>query len=151
MSVRAGDRSEGTLGVLEKIKVLGECTLQICKSEKVFPKSSRWVMAKPLVDECISAMTCVRRANAVFVQTEMDYQYRRNQQVQAHSHLDAMLSLIDLAYTSFSIESNRVEQWAGLVLAADDKLKSWMKSDKEMPNVVIPFSRDSTLTTITMN
>ena len=131
MSVRTGDRNEGTLGVLNEIRKLGEYTIQICKSEKVFPKSSRWIMAKPIVDECISALTCVRRANAVFVQSTMDFEYRRNEQVKAHSHLDAMLSLIDLAYTSFSIESSRIEYWTGLILTADDKLKKWMKSDKE--------------------
>lgn len=130
MSVRVGDRSEGTLGVLNDIANLGAYTIQICRSEKVFPKSSRWVMAKPIVDECIGALTCVRRANAVFVDTVSDFEYRRNQQVQAHSHLDAMLSLIDLAYSSFGIESKRIEYWTGLVLKADDRLKSWMKSDK---------------------
>lgn len=134
MSVRTGDRKEGTLTVLDDIRVLGEYTLHTCKSEKVFPKSSRWILAKPIVDECISALTCVRRANAVFIQKEpaqTDYEYRRNQQVQAHSHLDAMLSLIDLAYNSFSIESRQVEYWTGLVLKADDRLKAWMRSDKE--------------------
>jgi hypothetical protein len=134
MSVRTGDRSEGTLGVLNEVRKLGEYTIQICKSEKVFPKSSRWVMAKPIIDECIAALTCVRRANAVYVQPETaqaDYDYRRSEQVRAHSHLDAMLSLIDLAYTSFAIESGRIEYWTGLVLKADDKLKSWMKSDKQ--------------------
>ena len=75
-------------------------------------------------------MTCVRRANAVYVETVSDFEYRRNQQVQAHSHLDAMLSLIDLAYTSFGIEPQRIEHWTGLVLKADDRLKNWMKSDK---------------------
>lgn len=43
MSVRTGDRTEGTLGVLNDIANLGAYTIQICKSEKVFPKSSRWV------------------------------------------------------------------------------------------------------------
>lgn len=37
MSVRTGDRSEGTLGVLNDIANLGAYTIQICKSEKVFP------------------------------------------------------------------------------------------------------------------
>lgn len=133
MSVRTGDRSEGKLGVLNEIRKLGEYTIQICRNEKVFPKSSRWVMAKPIVDECIGALSCVRRANAVFVDENHieDYKYRRSEQVKAHSHLDAMLSLIDLAYTSFGIEANRIEYWTGLVLYADDKLKAWMKSDKE--------------------
>ena len=131
MSVRTGDRTEGTLGVLNEISKLGEYTVQMCRNEKVFPKSSRWVMAKPIVDECIAAITCVRRANAVFVHTEDDWRYRRNNQVMAHSHLDAMLSLIDLAYISFNIEPKRIEYWTGLALHADDKLKAWMKSDKE--------------------
>ena len=48
MSVRTGDRTEGTLGVLNDIANLGAYTIQICKSEKDFPKSSRWVMAKPI-------------------------------------------------------------------------------------------------------
>ena len=51
MSVRTGDRSDGTLGVLNDIANLGAYTIQICRSEKVFPKSSRWVMAKPIVYE----------------------------------------------------------------------------------------------------
>lgn len=131
MSVPVGDRKEGKLGVLEDIAVLGKYTIQTCRAESVFPKASRWILAKPIVDECVSALACVRRANAVLVQTEMDYQYRRNQQVQAHSHLDAMLSLIDLAYASFSIDSRKVDHWTSLVLKADDKLKAWMKSDKE--------------------
>lgn len=42
-----------------------------------------------------------------------------------------MLSLVDLAYNSFSIESKRIEYWTGLILKADDRLKAWMKSDKE--------------------
>ena len=37
MSVRVGDRSEGTLSVLNDIRILGEYTIQICKTEKVFP------------------------------------------------------------------------------------------------------------------
>lgn len=131
MSVRVGDRTEGTLGVLNEIKVLATYTIQACKQEKVFPKCSRWIMAKPIVDECISALTCVRRANAVLVQTKMDFDYRRNNQVQAHSHLDAMLSLVDLAYSAFDIETRKVEYWTGLILKADDKLKAWIKSDKE--------------------
>ena len=131
MSVRVGDRTEGTFCVLNEIKVLATYTIQVCRQEKVFPKSSRWIMVKPIVDECISALTCVRRANAVLVQTKSDYEHRRNNQVQAHSHLDAMLSLVDIAFTSFDIEARKIEHWTGLILKADEKLKAWMKADKE--------------------
>lgn len=132
LSVRKGDRSEGNLQVLNLIRNLSAYTLQKCRSEKVFPKSSRWVMAKPIMDECINALTCVRRANAVYVGEDADaWRYRRNQQVQAHSHLDALLSLIDLAYTSFRIEPKQIEYWTKLAVDADEKLKAWMKADKE--------------------
>ena len=132
LSVRKGDRSEGTLQVLNDIRILSKYTIDRCRSEKVFPKSSRWVMAKPIMDECIGALTCVRRANAVFVGNEVDnWRYRRNQQVQAHSHIDALLTLIDLAYTSFNLEPHQVEYWTKLAVEADDKLKAWMKSDKD--------------------
>lgn len=131
MSVRKGDRTSGKLEVLNCISVLSSHTIRTCRSEKVFPKSSRWIMAKPIVDECISAFTCVRRANSVLVKTQQDYEYRRSQQVEAHSHLEALLSLIDLAYNAFDIEARRVEYWTGLVLQADELLKSWMRSDKK--------------------
>ena len=132
MSVRKGDRSEGNLQVLNLIRIVSAHTLQKCRSEKVFPKSSRWIMAKPIMDECLGALTCVRRANAVYVGDDADaWRYRRNQQVQAHSHLDALLSLIDLAFTSFNIDPDAVQYWTKITVEADEKLKAWMKSDKE--------------------
>lgn len=96
-----------------------------------FPKSQRWILAKPIADECIAALSCIRRANAVYVQTVDDWKYRRSQQVQAHSHLDTLLSLIDVAYGAFAFPDNSAEHWTKLTVAADEKLKSWMKSDKE--------------------
>ncbi len=132
MSVRKGDRSEGNLQVLNLVRILSAHTLQKCRNEKVFPKSSRWIMAKPIMDECLGALTCVRRANAVYVGEDADaWRYRRNQQVQAHSHLDALLSLIDLAFTSFNIDPDAVQYWTKITVDADEKLKAWMKSDKE--------------------
>lgn len=131
MSVPKGDRGEGTLQVLNECRVLTQYTIEICRNEKVFPKSHRWIMTQRIVTECINAMTCIRRANAVLVQTEADYMYRRQQQVEAHSHLDALLSLMDVAFVVFSIEAKRIEYWTGLVLSCDDKLKAWMKSDKQ--------------------
>lgn len=90
MSVRKGDRTSGKLEVLNCISVLSSHTIRMCRSEKVFPKSSRWIMAKPIVDECVSAFTCVRRANAVLVKTEPDYEYRRSQQIQAQAVCDVI-------------------------------------------------------------
>lgn len=70
MSVRKCDRNEGKLQVLNLSLNLAVYTLQICHNEKVFPKSQRWIMTQRIVNECLDAVTCIRRANAVLVQDE---------------------------------------------------------------------------------
>lgn len=131
MSVRKGDRAEGKLQVLNCSLKLAEYTMQICRSEKIFPKSQRWIMSQRLVNECLDAVTCIRRANAVRVENESSRDYRRAQQMEAHSHICAMLSLIDLAHRVFDVELRRVEYWVQLAVDTDNKLVSWMRSDKE--------------------
>lgn len=132
MSVRKGDRNEGQLQVLNLMRVLTLHTVQKCRSEKIFPKNARWILCKPILDECIAATVCVRRANAVYVgEDSAAWRYRRNQQIEAHSHIDALLTLIDIAYNTFSIENDQMTYWISLCCEADEKLKAWMKSDKE--------------------
>ena len=131
MSVRKCDRNEGNLQVLNLSLNLAVYTLQICHNEKVFPKSQRWIMTQRIVNECLDAVTCIRRANAVLVQDEQGRAYRHAQQIEAHSHIGALLSLIDLAHRVFGIELRRVEHWTRVAVETDDKLKAWMKSDKE--------------------
>lgn len=134
MSVRKGDRDENKLEVLNDLRILSEYTIQICRNEKIFPKSSRWIMAQRIVNECLEAVTCVRHANSAYVgddfMKDRILEYRIAEQMKAHSHLDAMLSLIDIAYGTFGIEGRKIEYWTGLVLTADDRLKAWMKGDK---------------------
>lgn len=129
MSVRKGDRGESKLDVLNWCRILSAYTVQACRNEKIFPKSSRWIMAKPIIDECISAMTCIRRANAadLYEQTE----YRRNQQAEAYCHLEALLSLINLAYDSFNIDGTKIETWTGHAVNTENTLRAWMKSDRQ--------------------
>lgn len=129
MSVRKGDRGETKLEVLDWCRILSTYTVQACRNEKIFPKSSRWIMAKPIVDECISAMTCIRRANAADLYEQSEY--RRNQQTEAYCHLEALLSLINLAYDSFGIEGGKVETWTGHVIHTENTLRAWMKSDRQ--------------------
>jgi len=129
MSVRKGERGETKLKVLDLMRILSTYTIQAARNEKIFPKSSRWIMAKPIVDECVSALTCIRRANAANL--EESYDYRRSQQSEAYCHLEALLSLIDLAYNSFDIESHKIEVWTGHVIDVEVALAAWKKSDKE--------------------
>ncbi len=131
MSVRKGDRGEGKLQVLNKARELKKYSLTIVKSEKNFPKSTRWLYASPIVNEVREACICIRHANSVYVTTEDEYNYRRIEQVKAHAHLDALLDLIDDAYDAGYISGKQVEYWTGLILNTDDLLKAWIKSDKE--------------------
>lgn len=131
MSVIKAKRKPGKFEILPKVREMCAYTITICKNEKNFPKRDRWILTQPIVNEALAVMTCIRRANAVRVVEPEDYTYRRSQQVEAFSHAEALLSLIDIAYTELGIESDRVEYWTGLVLEVEDKLKGWRKSDRE--------------------
>ena len=131
MSVRKGERSEGKLQVLNKARELKRYTLGLIKSEKNFPKSTRWLYAYPVADEIRQACVCIRHANSVFVTCEEELRYRRVEQTKAHAHLDALLDLIDDVYDAAYITGRQVDYWTGLILQTDDLLKAWMKSDKE--------------------
>ena len=131
MSVRKGDRGEGKLQVLNKARELKKYSLTIVKSEKNFPKSTRWLYASPIVNEVREACVCIRHANSVYVTNSEEYKYRRMEQVKAHAHLDALLDLIDDAYDAGYISGDKVEFWTGLILKTDDLLKAWIKSDKD--------------------
>lgn len=130
MSVRVGDRSEGKLQVLRAANDLCKYTLQICRNEKVFPKSQRWIMTQRIVNESLDAMTCIRRANTARLDQDEEKAYRRSQQMEARCHLDALLSLIDLAYGAFGIETYRVEHWTELVNSTILLLRAWSKSER---------------------
>lgn len=131
MSVKKGDRGEGKLQVLNKARELKKYSLTIVKSEKNFPKSTRWIYASPIVTEVREACICIRHANSVFVTNNDEYNYRRMEQVKAHAHLDALLDLIEDSYEAGYISGKQVEYWTGLILQTDDLLKAWIKSDKE--------------------
>jgi len=131
MSVRKGDRGEGKLQVLNKARELKKYSLGIVRSEKHFPKSTRWLYASPIAEEIREACICIRHANSAYVSSEDEYRYRRMEQTKAHAHLDALLDLIDDAYDAGYIEGRQAEYWTGLILQTDDLLKAWIKSDRE--------------------
>lgn len=131
MSVIKAKRQPGKFEVLVKVREMCAYTLQICKNEKNFPKRDRWILTQPIVNEALTVLACIRRANAIRVTRKEDYTYRRSQQIEAFAHAEALLALIDIAYIALSIESSRVEHWTGLVLEVEDKLGGWRKSDRE--------------------
>lgn len=131
MSVIKSKRQEGRLVVLTKAREMCSYTLTICKNEKHFPKRGRWILTQPIVTEALEIMSCIRRANSVRVESRTDYTYRRNQQVQALAHAEALLTLMDIAYEVLNIDSDRIQHWTGLVLEVETLLQKWRRSDSE--------------------
>ena len=113
--------------------------MKICKNEKIFPKSNRWLLTQPIVNETVNAMNCIRRANATPLPNEKtpediakdNIRYRYNQQRSAYAHYEALLGMMDVAYAIMPIGGERMEYWTGLVIQTEEKLKAWQKSDKK--------------------
>lgn len=131
MSVIKAKRSEGKLQVLIQANNLCVYTVQICKNEKYFSKRDRWIMTQHIVHEALDVLCCIKRANAVNVATWEDYKYRRAQQVEAYSHAEALLTLLDVAYITLCIESQRIEFWTGQIISVENLLKKWRESDRK--------------------
>lgn len=131
MSVIKAKRQVGKFEVLTKAREMCAYTITMCKTEKHFPKRNRWLLTQPIVNEAIAVFTCIRKANAVKVVEKEDYVYRRGQQVEAFAHAEALLGLIDIAYTELGIESRCIEHWTGLIIEVEEKLKGWRKSDRD--------------------
>ena len=131
MSVPKGDRKQGKLEVLVMLNALATYTIQICKNEKNFPKRDRWILTQPIVREAVDAYANARKANAIRVATMDDYRLRREYQMKTRCNLEALLGLVEIAYTSLSLEEGRVEYWTGLVIAAEEKLGAWRSGDRK--------------------
>lgn len=130
MSVLKSKRQESKLQVLVKARELATYTTQIIGNEKSFPKRSRWIIAQKIADEAVEIYTCCRRANSVSVEMDSDYVFRHDQQTKAFSHCEALLSLIEIAYGLYNIESRRIEHWTGLVIETEKLLGKWKLNDK---------------------
>ena len=132
MSVRSGDRTQGKLEVLNLAMNLCTYTLRLCRSEKYFPKSQRWLLTSKIADEAVNALVCIRQANATRLDgTEERRSLRLMYQDEAHAHLDALYGLIDIAYNmDTGLSSDQIEYWTKLVYDTDEMLKAWIRSDK---------------------
>lgn len=51
MTVRASERSESKLEVLNLARQLVVHTITVCKNQDAFPKAQRWIFTRRLVDE----------------------------------------------------------------------------------------------------
>lgn len=133
MSVAKGDRKESSSN-LETAKMLkGLCvyTIQICKNERNFPKRDRWILTAPIVKCAVKAYAKVLEANAITVVKLDDYMMRRKCQIQARKKLKAMIGLVEIAYTTLSLEESRLEYWTGYIKGCMDILSKWRAADRK--------------------
>ena len=131
MSVPKGCRTEGKLQVLTDLQALCVYTIQICKNEKNFPKRDRWILTAHIVRHAVDAYSYARQANAVRVATLEDYKLRREYQIRCRTSLEALLGLIEIAYTTLNLSGDRVEFWTKSVICAEEKLSAWRSSDRK--------------------
>lgn len=132
MSVRKGERKPGKpkLRALEKAEQLFDYTILKCKSEKIFPKSQRWVLSKSLIDEAAAIVKCISMGNEK-PSTAAEVNERFRCQYQALGHLRAFETFLDAAYRNYPIEEHEFIHWSGLLSDTDAITRSWIKSDQK--------------------
>lgn len=131
MSVVKSKQSEGKLVVITKARDLAEYTLKICANEKTFPKRYRWCLTSKIVESAMNINNGVNMANSVFVRDDTDYILRKRYQTQALAETYALLSMVDIAYRTYSLETARVEHWTRLIYDVQNLIRNWCKAEIE--------------------
>lgn len=137
MSVVKSKQSEGKLLVVTKSRALAEYTLRICANEKNFPKRYRWCLTAKIVDSAMNISNGVNMANSVYVRDETDYMLRKRYQTQALAETYVLLSMIDIAYHAYNLETARVEYWARLIYDVQNLIRNWRKAEIEKHDKMI--------------
>lgn len=131
MAVVQSKRKEGELNVITKANKLATYTIHICSNENNFPKRYRWCITSKIVDAALEINNCAIKANSVYVKDRADYELRKRFQSEGLAATYSLLSMIDIAYRTFGIESKRIRYWTGLVLDVQSLLRNWRKKDIE--------------------
>ena len=97
MSVVKSKRGESDLAIINKSRELAVYTARICSNEKNFPKRYRWCITSKIVSDSFDIYSNIRKANAVFVKIETDYNIRRQCQDNAIGSIDSLLGNMGLA------------------------------------------------------
>lgn len=131
MSVVKSKQSVGKLVAVTKSRELAEYTLKICANEKAFPKRYRWCLTAKIVESAMNINNGVNMANSVFVRDDADYLLRKQYQTRALAETYALLSMVDIAYRTYSLETARVEYWTRLIYDVQNIIRNWRKAEIE--------------------
>lgn len=125
MTVLKNKRAVGNLEVITKARKLAKYSLLLAKNEKIFPKRNRWLLTQPIVQSSLNIFTNMRKANSIEIRTKADFEQCRALQQDAYAECEALLSLIEIAYTTLNIQAKRIEFWTGLVVELEQQLLTW--------------------------
>ena len=131
MSVVKSKQSVGKLVAVTKSRELAEYTLKICANEKAFPKRYRWCLTAKIVESAMNINNGVNMANSVFVLDDADFLLRKQYQTRALAETYALLSMVDIAYRTYSLETARVEYWTRLIYDVQTIIRNWRKAEIE--------------------
>lgn len=131
MSVVKSKQTEGKLLVITRARELATYTIKICSNEKNFSKRYRWCITSKIVECALSINNNVNAANSVYVKDgdAGDYTLRKQYQTKALAETYALLSMIDIAFNTFGIESGRDEYWTRLAHEVQTLLRNWRNAD----------------------
>lgn len=131
MSVPKSLRGESKLEVFVKVEKLACYTLHICNNENHFPKRYRWCLTSKIIDSVLEIHCLITKANAIYVKDESDYKIRKSYSKMALSETYSLLSMLDIAFNMFKVESNRIEFWTTLVMEVQSLIRRWIESDEK--------------------
>lgn len=131
MSVRKNDRTEGDLTVIVKAKELAAYTLRITHNEKVFPKRYRFSMTERILEKTMNILTELIEANELYPHNKRELEARQLKQRQAMAYCRSLLTLVDICYEAFSIDTGKIEFWTRSVVEVRNLTIGWIKKDEE--------------------
>ena len=131
MSVRKNDRTEGDLTVIVKAKELAAYTLRITHNEKVFPKRYRFSMTERILEKTMNILTELIEANELYPHNKAEFEARQLKQRRAMANCRSLLTLIDLCYEAFNIDTGKIEFWTRSVVEVRKLTIAWLRKDEE--------------------
>jgi len=120
------------LQVITKANNLTTHTIRICSNENNFPKRYRWCITSKIVDAAVEIARNATIANSINADSDREmYSFRKKYQTVALANTYSLLTLIDIAYNTFSLEGDKVDYWVGLVEEVQNLLRNWKRSDEQ--------------------
>jgi hypothetical protein len=120
------------LQVITKANNLTTHTIRICSNENNFPKRYRWCITSKIVDAAVEIARNATIANSINADSDREmYSLRKKYQTIALANTYSLLTLIDIAYNTFSLEGDKVDYWVGLVEEVQNLLRNWKRSDEQ--------------------